>query len=119
MFPQDEVEKVSADEDEDDNNGRRKRKRRRNKGMKDEESLKKSKGLCFKSQGVSYTVKNWQLWLPEFYCKKYGNDILGFTVYLQLNTVISLTDIMLIRALVRNQPTLHVWWIAQKTILHT
>ncbi len=24
--------------------------------------------------------KNWQLWLPEFYRKKYGNNILGFTV---------------------------------------
>ncbi len=25
-------------------------------------------------------VKNWQLWLLEFYHKKYGNNILGFMV---------------------------------------
>ncbi len=46
-----------------------------------------------------YTVKNRQLWLPELYCKKYGNNILGFygfNLNLRLNTVISLTDIMLI-----------------------
>ncbi len=29
---------------------------------------------------VKFTVKNWQLCLPEFYCKKYSNNILGFTV---------------------------------------
>ncbi len=27
-----------------------------------------------------YGKKNWQLWLPEFYHKKYGNNNLGFTV---------------------------------------
>ncbi|XP_043089989.1 ribosomal RNA processing protein 1 homolog A isoform X2 [Puntigrus tetrazona] len=45
VFPQDEVEKVSADEDEDeDNNGKRKRKRRKQKNKKkDEEPLKKCK----------------------------------------------------------------------------
>ncbi len=45
-----------------------------------------------------------QLWLPEFYCKKYGSNILGFTVLnlnLHLNTVISLTDIMLIYQLLK------------------
>ncbi len=41
-------------------------------------------------------MKNWQLWCREFYRKKYGNNILGFNLNLQLNTVISLTDIMLI-----------------------
>lgn len=47
VFPQDEVEKVSSEEEDVDDNGRKKRKRRRqrNKGMKDEESLKKSEGL--------------------------------------------------------------------------
>ncbi len=40
-----------------------------------------------------FTVKNWQRW---FYRKKYGNNILGFNLNLQLNTIISLTDIMLI-----------------------
>ncbi len=40
--------------------------------------------------------KNQQLWLPEFYRKKYSNNILGFNLNLQLNTVISLTAIMLI-----------------------
>uniref|UniRef100_A0A673IE35 Ribosomal RNA processing 1 n=1 Tax=Sinocyclocheilus rhinocerous TaxID=307959 RepID=A0A673IE35_9TELE len=56
IYKFDEVEKVSTDEDDDDDhNGRRKRKRRKqkNKEKKGEESLKKSKGLCFKSQGVS------------------------------------------------------------------
>ncbi len=33
-----------------------------------------------KKNSVTFTVKNWQLWLPEFYRKKYGNNILGFTV---------------------------------------
>ncbi len=33
-----------------------------------------------KKKSVKFTVKNWQLWLPEFYRKKYGNNILGFTV---------------------------------------
>ncbi len=41
-------------------------------------------------------VKNRQLWLLEFYRKKYGNNILGFNLNLNLNTVISLTDIILI-----------------------
>ncbi len=43
-----------------------------------------------KKNSVKFTVKNRQLWLPEFYRKKYGNNVLGFTV------LISLTDIMLI-----------------------
>ncbi len=50
-----------------------------------------SKKIFFK-----FMVKKRYLWLPEFYSKKYGNNILGFTLNLQLNTVISLTDIMLI-----------------------
>ncbi len=33
-----------------------------------------------KKKSVKFTVKNWQLWLPEFSRKKYGNNILGFTV---------------------------------------
>uniref|UniRef100_A0A672RIE9 Ribosomal RNA processing protein 1 homolog B-like n=1 Tax=Sinocyclocheilus grahami TaxID=75366 RepID=A0A672RIE9_SINGR len=56
IYKFDEVEKVSSDEDDDDDHhGRKKRKRRKqkNKEKKGEESLKKSKGLCFKSQGVS------------------------------------------------------------------
>ncbi len=36
--------------------------------------------LHCKKKSVKFTVKNWQLWLPEFYFKKYGNNILGFTV---------------------------------------
>ncbi len=36
--------------------------------------------LHCKKKSVKFTVKNWQLWLPEFYRKKYGNNILGFTV---------------------------------------
>ncbi len=48
-----------------------------------------------KKVSVKFTVKKRQLWWPEFYCKKYSN-ILGFNLNLQLNTVISLTDIMLI-----------------------
>ncbi len=28
----------------------------------------------------TFTVKYQQLWLPELYCKKYGSNILGFTV---------------------------------------
>ncbi len=51
---------------------------------------------CKKNNSVKFIVKNWQLWLPEFYRKKYGDNILGFNLNLQLNTVISLTDIMLI-----------------------
>jgi len=27
---------------------------------------------------VKFTVKNWQLWLPELYYK-YGSNVLGFT----------------------------------------
>ncbi len=45
---------------------------------------------------VLFMVTQRYLWLPEFYSKKYCNNILGFTINLQLNTVISLTDIMLI-----------------------
>ncbi len=41
---------------------------------------------------VLFMVTQRYLWLPEKYC----NNILGFTLNLQLNTVISLTDIMLI-----------------------
>ncbi|KAF4109504.1 ribosomal RNA processing protein 1 homolog A [Onychostoma macrolepis] len=46
VFPQDEVEKVSADEDDEDDNRRRKRRRKKqkNKEKKDEESLNKSNG---------------------------------------------------------------------------
>ncbi len=33
-----------------------------------------------KKKSVKFTVKNRQLWLPEFYRKKYGNNVLGFTV---------------------------------------
>ncbi len=43
--------------------------------------------------------KNSQLWLPEFYRKKYGSNILdfyGFNLNLHLNTKISLSNIMLI-----------------------
>ncbi len=36
--------------------------------------------LHCKKKSVKFTVKNWQLWLPELYRKKYGNNILGFTV---------------------------------------
>ncbi len=46
-----------------------------------------------KKHSVKFTVKKRQLW---FYRKKYGNSILGFNLNSQLNTVISLTDIMLI-----------------------
>ncbi len=52
--------------------------------------------LHCKKKSVKFTVKKRQLWLPEFNCKKYGNNSLGFNLNLQLNTVISLTDIMLI-----------------------
>ncbi len=47
-----------------------------------------------KTYSVKFTVKKQQLCLPEFYRNKYGNNILGFNLNLQLNTVISLTDIM-------------------------
>ncbi len=43
--------------------------------------------------------KNLQLWLPEFYRKNYGSNILGFygfNLKIHLNTVISLSNIMLI-----------------------
>ncbi len=41
--------------------------------------------------------KKRQLWLPEFYRKKYGSSrFYGFNLNLQLNSVISLTDVMLI-----------------------
>ncbi len=33
-----------------------------------------------KKKNVKFTVKKRQLWLPQFYRKKYGNNILGFTV---------------------------------------
>uniref|UniRef100_A0A671MRP8 Interphotoreceptor matrix proteoglycan 1 n=1 Tax=Sinocyclocheilus anshuiensis TaxID=1608454 RepID=A0A671MRP8_9TELE len=49
-----------------------------------------------KNNSVKFIVKNRQLWLPEFYRKKYGSNVLGFNLNLQLNTVISLTDKMLL-----------------------
>ncbi len=36
--------------------------------------------LHCKKKSVKFTVKKRQLWLSEFYRKKYGNNILGFTV---------------------------------------
>ncbi len=51
---------------------------------------------CYMGKNVKMYDKNRQLWLPEFYCNEYGSNILGFNLNLHLNTVISLTDIMLI-----------------------
>ncbi len=48
--------------------------------------------------------------MPEFYRKKYGNNVLGFNLNLQLNTVISLTDIMLIYQLFKVlKSVLYLW----------
>lgn len=44
-FPQDEVEDLSSDEDDFDDSRRKKKRRKKNKGQKEQEPLKKPKGL--------------------------------------------------------------------------
>ncbi len=41
--------------------------------------VKQFQAVHFKKKSVKFTVKYQQLWLPEFYRKKYGSNILGFT----------------------------------------
>ncbi|XP_051762697.1 ribosomal RNA processing protein 1 homolog A isoform X2 [Ctenopharyngodon idella] len=57
-FPQDEVEDVSTDEDDfDDSRRRKKRKKQTNKGQKEQESLKKSKGQSETAADTSEDTK--------------------------------------------------------------